>query len=170
MEITELPREGLLRRFRVALPEVPIADECARRLAELAAGLDSNVAVEKAQRAAMLARSEAAIHADILGRAIESAVARILRDHAIRPAARPAIMLEPRQAQGPHIATISVEALPEITAPALGDIVLERLLPAREPAEVDAALEALRRRHGVWHDLADTPAAAGDEITADISA
>ena len=170
METTELPREGLLRRFRVALPEAPIADECARRLAELAAGLDANATVEKAQRAAMLARSEAAIHADILGRAIEGAVARILRDHAIRPAARPAITLEPRPAQGPHIVAISVEAVPEIIAPALGDIVLERLLPAREPADVDAALEALRRRHGVWHDLADTPAAAGDEITADISA
>lgn len=170
MEIAELPREGLMRRFRVALPEAPIAAECARRLAELAAGLDRNATVEKAQRAAMLSRSEAAIHADILGRAIEGAVAHILRDHAIRPAARPAITLEPRPGKGPHIVAISMEALPEITAPALGDIVLERLLPIRDPAEVDAALEALRRRHGVWHELTDTPAAAGDEITADITA
>lgn len=170
MEIAELPREGLLRRFRVALPEAPIAAECARRLAELAAGLDSNATIEKVPRAAMLARSEAAIHADILGRAIEGAVGRILRDHAIRPAGRPAITLEPRLGQSPHIVSISMEALPEITAPLLGDIILEHLLPTREPAEVDAALEALRRRHGVWHDLADTPAVAGDEITADITA
>ncbi len=170
MEIAELPAEGLLRRFTVALPEAPIAAECARRLAELAAGLDSNAAMDKVPRAAMLARSEAAIHADILGRAVEAAVAQILRERAIRPAARPSITFEPRAGQGPHRVAISMEALPEITAPALGDIVLERLLPGRDAGEVDAAVEALRRRHGVWHDLADAPAAAGDEITADITA
>ena len=64
MEIVELPREGLVRRFRVSLAPEPIAAECARRLAELAAGLDGNGAMPAPQRAAMLSRSEAAIHAD----------------------------------------------------------------------------------------------------------
>ncbi|MES2711189.1 MAG: hypothetical protein V4653_06375, partial [Pseudomonadota bacterium] len=61
MEIAELPREGLLRRFRVALPPAPIAEECARRLSELTTGLDRTGAMEQAQRETMLTRSEAAI-------------------------------------------------------------------------------------------------------------
>lgn len=170
MEIAELPREGLLRRFRVVLPPGPIGTECARRLAELAAGLDQNGALPEAQRSAMLRRSEAAIHADILGQAIERAIANILRDFGIRPAARPSITLEPRATDGAHVVAISLEALPEVTPPELGTITLDCVTAEPDAAEVDAALQALRRRHGVWHALNDAGAAPGDEITCDISA
>ncbi|MDB5384300.1 MAG: tig, partial [Rhodospirillales bacterium] len=168
MEIAERPAEGLQRRFRLVLPPGPIAAECARRAAELAVGLDQNGAVPEAQRSAMLSRSEAAINADILGKAIEAAIGGILRDAGIRPAARPTITLEPRGLDGAYIVTINVEALPEVSVPVLGEVVLDRTVAAPDEDEIEAAVQALRRRHGVWHELVDAGADIADEITCDI--
>jgi FKBP-type peptidyl-prolyl cis-trans isomerase (trigger factor) len=168
MEIAERPAEGLQRRFRLVLPPGPIAAECARRAAELAVGLDQNGAVPEAQRSAMLSRSDAAINADILGKAIEAAIGGILRDAGIRPAARPTITLEPRGLDGAYIVTINVEALPEVSVPVLGEVVLDRTVAAPDEDEIEAAVQALRRRHGVWHELVDAGADIADEITCDI--
>ena len=157
MHLDELSPDGLLRRFRVAFPAAAIEAERERRLQELGAGLDTNSGLTAEQREAMLQRSAGAIHADIVGKAIEGAVRVILRDRAIRAAGRPAITLGERGAAGEYVVQIVIETLPMVTPPDVSAITLERLVAEPGATEIAEARIALRRRYGTWHDVPDAP-------------
>ena len=83
------------------------------------------------------------IHADALNASIQESVDKAIRDNGLRPAIQPSIDLKDDYAAGSDAeVTMSLEVLPQVPAPAIDQITLERLTV--EPGEA-AVTEALQR-------------------------
>ncbi len=83
------------------------------------------------------------IHADALNASIQESVDKAIRDNGLRPAIQPSIELKDDYAAGSDAeVTMSLEVLPQVPAPAIDQITLERLTV--EPGEA-AVTEALQR-------------------------
>ena len=112
-----------------------------------------------------------ALAADALNSSIRDGVQALIAEQGLRPAMQPSVALDESYAPGQDAAvTVELEVLPEVPAPSLERIALERLVvPAAESA-VDERLGQLAGQNKSWDDAPEGHAAeTGDLVVLDFA-
>ena len=72
--------------------------------------------------------------------AVQDGVQKLMSDNKLRPAMQPSVELEGREPGGDAVVRVELETLPDLPAPNIADLRLERLTVEPGGAEIDAAL------------------------------
>jgi trigger factor len=109
-----------------------------------------------------------ALAQEALNTAIQEGVQSLLSEHALRPAMQPSVSLADGYAPGQDAeVTVTLEVLPQVPAPAIDGLKLERLtVPVADDA-VDAQLKRFADQQKAWNDAGDKAAEQGDLVTVD---
>ncbi len=110
-----------------------------------------------------------AIHADVLNNTVRESIDTLIKDNKLRPALQPKIEMVDGYEQGKDAElTVEVEVLPEIEAPSLDGLKLEKLVVPVSDAQLDEALAKLAEGQKSYKDAPKTRKAAdGDQIIID---
>ena len=111
-----------------------------------------------------------ALAADALQTSIQDGVQKLIADKKLRPAMQPSVSLEGEYAPGGDAEVkVELEVLPDVPAPSIEGIKLERLTVPADDAAVQAQLEQLAQGSKSWNDApAKHKAATGDQVTMDV--
>ncbi|WP_374942783.1 trigger factor [Sphingomonas sp.] len=109
-----------------------------------------------------------ALTQDALNSAIQEGVQSLIAEQGLRPAMQPAVALGEDYEPGKDAElTVSLEVLPQVPAPSIDAIKLERLtVPVAEEA-VDAQLKTFADQQKRWDDAGEKAAETGDLVTMD---
>jgi trigger factor len=112
-----------------------------------------------------------ALQRDALNGAVQDGVQQLLAEQNVRPALQPQVELDEKYEPGKDAeVTIRVEALPDVPAPQIKDLALERLTVEVDDKAVDAQLEQLASSAKSWEDApASHKAKAGDLVVIDFA-
>lgn len=110
-----------------------------------------------------------ALAADALNKAINDGVQKVIADHKLRPAIQPGVELADGYEPGKNAeVTVRLEVLPDIKAPELADLKLERLVVPADEAAIDAALRRIAAQMPRFDAAAKSHKAAnGDQLIID---
>src|SRR5689334_11926034 len=109
------------------------------------------------------------LRGDALQGAVEDGVQQLLSEKNIRPALQPQVELDESYQPGQDAEVrVSLEALPDVGAPSIDGIVLERLTVEPDEAAVDEQIRQLANQSKRWEDAPKKHAAAkGDLVVMD---
>ena len=109
------------------------------------------------------------LQSDALNTAVQEGVQELLTKEKVRPAIQPEVRLEDGYEHGKDAEIIvSVEALPDVPKPNVGDLKIERLTVEVDDAAVQAQLDQLAGANKSWSDApAKHKAANGDRVVID---
>jgi trigger factor len=110
-----------------------------------------------------------ALAQDALNTSIQQGVQTLIAEHKLRPAIAPSVSLGGEYAPGQDAeVTVELEVLPDVPAPSIEGLTLERLTVAVADDAVDAQLQQLASQQKGWEDAAEDYAAqTGDQVTMD---
>jgi len=109
-----------------------------------------------------------ALQGQALETAVQEGVQKLLSDNQLRPAMQPQVELADGYAPGQDAeVTVSLETLPQIPAPQIEGLKLERLTLEADDSQVDAQLTQLASGQKSWTDAGDKTAEAGDQVLID---
>jgi len=109
-----------------------------------------------------------ALAADALNTAIRDGVQQLIADKALRPAMQPSVELGEDYAPGKDAEIkIELEVLPDVPAPAIDGLTLERLTVPVADSEIDEQLEKFAAGSKSWNDAGDKAAEQGDQVVVD---
>ncbi len=106
---------------------------------------------------------------EALNAAVQQGVQALLAEHNLRPATQPAVELGEGYAHGQDAEVkVALEVLPDVPAPAIDGLTLERLTVEPGDAEIDAQIERLAGQQKSFEDAAEGhPAVSGDQVIVD---
>ncbi len=106
---------------------------------------------------------------EALNSSIQEGVQKLIADKKLRPAMQPSVSLEGEYAAGGDAEVkVELEVLPDVPAPPIASIKLERLTVPADDAAVQAQLEQLAGQQKSWNDApAKHKAATGDQVVMD---
>jgi trigger factor len=109
------------------------------------------------------------LRGEALQGAVQESVQQLLSDQKIRPALQPQVELGEGYEHGKDAEVrISLEALPDVGAPSIDDLQLDRLTVEPEEAAVDEQVNKLAEQSKRWEDAAKKHAARiGDQVVVD---
>jgi trigger factor len=110
-----------------------------------------------------------ALHSDAFNTAVQESINQLMRDKKLRPALQPKVDLNENYEEGKDAEIkVEVEVLPEIQAPSIDGLKLERLTVAVADEAVDGALQQLASNQKSYKDAPKTrKAAEGDQLIID---
>ncbi|WP_294337011.1 trigger factor [uncultured Sphingomonas sp.] len=110
-----------------------------------------------------------AIAADALNSAIQSGVQQLMADKGLRPAMQPSVRLNDDYAPGKDAQVeVELEVLPDVPAPSIDGLKLERLTVQPDEAQIDARIAELAQGAKSYDDAAEGHAAqTGDLVVMD---
>ncbi|WP_375403755.1 trigger factor [uncultured Sphingomonas sp.] len=109
-----------------------------------------------------------ALMQDALQGSIQRGVQTLLEEKQLRPAMQPAVELADGFAPGDDAeVVVSLEVLPQVPAPAIEGLRLERLTVAVADEAIDAQLHKFAEGQKKWDDAGDKAAEQGDLVTVD---
>ena len=110
-----------------------------------------------------------ALAADALNSAIQQGVQDLMAEKRLRPAMQPSVALDEGYAPGRDAEVkVELEVLPDVPAPAIGNLTLERLTVPVDDAAIDEQLGKFADQQKSWDDAgAEHAAAMGDLVTVD---
>ena len=110
-----------------------------------------------------------ALHADVLNRTVRESVDGLIKDKKLRPAFQPRVEMQDGYEQGKDAALdVEVEVLPEIEAPSIEGLTLEKLVVPVSDEQLDEALGKIAENQKSYKDAAKTKKAAeGDQLIID---
>ncbi|MEA3080837.1 MAG: trigger factor [Sphingomonadales bacterium] len=111
------------------------------------------------------------LRGDALQGAVQDGVQQLLTEQKIRPALQPQVELDESYQPGQDAEVrVSLEALPDVPAPAIEGLKLERLTVEADEAAVDEQIRQLANQSKRWDDAAKKHAAAtGDLVVIDFA-
>ena len=109
------------------------------------------------------------LHQDALNSAVQESVQQLLQQENVRPALQPEVQLDQEYAPGKDAEVrVSVEALPDVPAPKIDGLKIERLTVDADDAAVDDQIKQLASSTKQWSDApAKHKAALGDTAVID---
>jgi trigger factor len=112
-----------------------------------------------------------ALAQEALQSAVQEGVQNLLAEKQLRPAMQPAVELGEGYEDGKDAeVTVSLEVLPDVPAPAIEGLTLERLTVEPSEEEVDTQLDRLASQQKSFEDAAEDHAAAtGDQVEMDFA-
>jgi trigger factor len=110
-----------------------------------------------------------ALHQDALNTTIQQGVQQLLSENNLRPAMQPAVELKEGYEAGKDAeVTVRLETLPQVPAPQIEGLKLERLTAEADETAVDAQVEQFARNAKRWEDAPEAKAAeTGDQVVID---
>ena len=145
MQIAETASEGLKRAYAVTIPAKEISAKVEGEVKKIAPQVRMP-GFRPGKVPANLVRKMhgAALHQDALNTAIREAMDKLVRDNKLRPAMQPEVTLGEGYEEGKDAElAVSLEVLPEIAAPDISGLKLEKLVVPVTDAQVDEALARL---------------------------
>jgi trigger factor len=172
MQVTVTKDEALIREFKVAVAAADLDQRFERRLSDLARTVSiKGFRPGKVPVALVRKKYGGALKSEVLEETINETSAAVIKDHGLRPALAPKLEITAPGDGGDLEFTLAVELLPEIPAPELGGMELERRVAEVTDEHVEKTLmriaEAVRP---VVPIDAPRPAEAGDIATVDLVA
>lgn len=172
MQISETTNDGLKRAYSVTIPAAEIEAAITAEIKKIAPQVRMP-GFRPGKVPANLVRKMhgEAIHAQVVNDTIRDAVDSLMRDKQLRPAMQPQIELGEGYDQGKDAElSVSLEVLPDVTAPSTDGIKLERLTVPVAESEVDEALQNIASQQKSWKDAPKTRKAAdGDQLIIDFT-
>lgn len=170
MQTAETLNEGLKREYKLTIPAKDIAARVETQLAAVAPQVRMP-GFRPGKVPANLVRKMhgPAIEQEALQTAVQDSVQKLLVDNKLRPAMQPSVDLAEGYEMGKDAeVTVALEVLPEIPAPQIEGLKLERLMVEPTDAEVDAAVERIASQQKSFEDAAKThKAETGDLVVMD---
>jgi len=109
-----------------------------------------------------------ALAQDALNAAIQQGIQQLMVDNQLRPAMQPSVELAEGYEPGKDAEiTVTLEVLPQVPAPAIDALVLERLTVPVADAAVDEQIAKFAEGQKSWDDAGDKAAEQGDLVTVD---
>ena len=109
-----------------------------------------------------------AIEQDALQNAIQEGIQSLIAEKQLRPAMQPSVELVDGYESGKDAELkVELEVLPQVPAPAIDGLQLERLTVPVDDSVVDAQLQRFADGAKRWEDAGDKAAEAGDQVTMD---
>jgi trigger factor len=170
MQIVETANEGLKRAYTVKIPAKEIAARIDAEVKKVAPQVRMPGFRPGKVPANLIKKMHGeALHSDAFNTAVRESVDQLMRDKKLRPALQPKVDLGEGYAQGKDAElSVELEVLPEIEAPSVEGLALEKLTVAVADAQVDEALNTLASNQKSYEDAPKTRKAAdGDQLTID---
>jgi trigger factor len=170
MQTVETLNEGLKRGFRLTIPAADIEARVDKELKTIAPQVRMP-GFRPGKVPANLVRKMhgAALQQQALEGAIQDGVQRLLAENQIRPAMQPSIRLEDgHQPGGDAVVAVEVETLPEVQAPQVEGLKLERLQVEATDAMIDEAVARMTQGQKSFDPApAERAAEMGDNLIID---
>lgn len=170
MEIVETTNEGLKRAYALTIPASEINARIDAEVKKVAPQVRMP-GFRPGKVPANLVRKMhgEALHSEALNTVVRESVEGLIRDNKLRPALQPRVDFKEGYEQGKDAElAVEVEILPEIEAPELDDLKLERLTVPVTDAMLDESLQRFASSQKSYKDAAKTKKAAeGDQLIID---
>ncbi|MGZ3233712.1 MAG: trigger factor, partial [Croceibacterium sp.] len=170
MQIVETANEGLKRAYTVKIPAKDIEARIDAEVKKVAPQVRMPGFRPGKVPANLIRKMHGeALHSDAFNTAVQESVNQLMRDKQLRPALQPKVDLGDGYKQGQDAElTVELEVLPEIEAPSVEGLKLERLTVAIADAQVDEALKTLAGNQKSYNDAPKTKKSAeGDQLVID---
>lgn len=144
MQTVETLNQGLKRAYRITIAKKEIDARVDGELKKVAPQIRMP-GFRPGKVPANLVRKMhgAAIEQEALNTAVQEGVQQLIAEQKLRPAMNPQIELEEGGPGRDAVIKVEIETLPEVPAPRIDDLKLERLLVEPSPEEVDSAIARL---------------------------
>lgn len=172
MQVTEMVNEGLQRELKITVPKADMAERLMERLTQM----KSQVQINGFRQGKVPLSHLKKVHgeqamAEIVNDIINNRSGEVLKDRAERPAQQPEISMTEDEAQAKEILsgnadfeyTMSYEIMPEINAPELEKLEIERPVAETSDKEVDEQVERIAESARQYEEKKGK-AAKGDRI------
>ncbi|HSQ96724.1 MAG TPA: trigger factor [Croceibacterium sp.] len=170
MQIVETANEGLKRAYTVKIPAKDIEARIDAEVKKVAPQVRMPGFRPGKVPANLIRKMHGeALHSDAFNTAVQESVNQLMRDKQLRPALQPKVDLGDGYKQGQDAElTVELEVLPEIEAPSVEGLKLERLTVAIADAQVDDALKTLAGNQKSYKEAPKTKKSAeGDQLVID---
>ena len=170
MQIKETANEGLKRAYTVTIPAKEIDERVNSEVKKIAPQVKMP-GFRPGKVPANLVRKMHGeqLHAQTLNDMIRESVDKVMADNKLRPAMQPSVELDEGYEEGKDASlSVELEILPEIDAPEVDGLALERLTVPVTDEQVDEAVERIASNNKSYKDAAKTKKAAdGDQLIID---
>lgn len=170
MQIKETTNEGLKRAYTVTIPAKEIDERVNSEVKKIAPQVKMP-GFRPGKVPANLVRKMHGeqLHAQTLNDMIRESVDKVMADNKLRPAMQPNVELNEGYEEGKDASlSVELEILPEIDAPEVDGLALERLTVPVTDEQVDEAVERIASNNKSYKDAAKTKKAAdGDQLIID---
>ena len=170
MQIVETTNEGLKRAYTLKIPAKEIEARIDAEVKKVAPQVRMPGFRPGKVPANLIRKMHGqALHSDALNASLRESIDTLMREKKLRPALQPKIDLDESYEQGKDAELkVELEVLPEIEAPSIEGLKLERLTVAVTDKEVDEELERLvADRKSYTEAPKSKKAAAGDQVVID---
>jgi trigger factor len=170
MQIVETANEGLKRAYTVKIPAKEIEARIDAEVKKVAPQVRMPGFRPGKVPANLIRKMHGpALHSDALNASLRESIDTLMREKKLRPALQPKIDLNEGYEQGRDAELkVEVEVLPEIEAPSLDGLKLERLTVAVSEDALEDALQRLAANQKSYTDAPKTKKAAnGDQVVID---
>jgi trigger factor len=170
MQIVETANEGLKRAYTVKIPAKEIAARIDAEVKKVAPQVRMPGFRPGKVPANLIKKMHgAALHSDAFNASVRESIDELMREKKLRPALQPKVDLDESYTEGKDAELkVELEVLPEIQAPSIDGLKLERLTVPVADKQVDEALEKLAANQKSYKDAPKTKKAAdGDQLIID---
>ncbi len=170
MQIVETSNDGLKRAYTITIPAKAISARIEGEITKLAPQVRMPGFRPGKVPANLVKKMHGPqLHQEALNTSIREAMDKLVADNRLRPAMQPAVALGDGYEEGKDAElSVSLEVLPEITAPALDDLKLDKLVVPVADAEVDEAVARIAGQSKTFVDAKKgKKAETGDQLIVD---
>ncbi len=170
MQIVETLNEGLKRAYTITIPAQDLEARVDAEVKKIAPQVRMPGFRPGKVPANLIRKMHGeSIHADALNATIQESVDKAIRDNNLRPAIQPSVDLNEDYTAGKDAeVTMSLEVLPQVPAPSIDSITLERLTVEPGEAAVTEALQRIADGQKSYETAAKTyKAKDGDQVIID---
>jgi len=165
MQITETSAEGLVHKFEVTVLAADIETRINNRLAQIAKTINlPGFRPGKVPVGVIKQRYGSSILGEVLEETVNDSSAEAIQTHNLRPALQPKIEINSFNEGTDLTYSMQIEVLPEIAAPDLKTIKLERLQLAIPDTDIDGELERLSERYRKTETVTDGSITTADDV------
>jgi trigger factor len=172
MKIEETANEGLRRAYKLTIPAREIGAAVDAEVKKIAPQVRMPGFRPGKVPANLVKKMHGeAIHGQVVNEQITGAVDSLMKDKKLRPAMQPQIALGDGYEEGKDATlTVDLEVLPEVAAPTVDGLKLEKLTVPVSEAEVDEAVNNIASQQKSWKDAPKGKKAAdGDQLIIDFT-
>jgi len=172
IKTVETENEGLKRAFMLTIPAADIEARVEQEVKRIAPQIRMpGFRPGKVPPNLIRKMHGESLRGDALQGAVQDGVQQLLTDNKIRPALQPQVVLNEDYEPGKDAeVSVSVEALPDVGAPSIADIKLDRLTVDPDESAVDEQIMQLASQSKRWEDAPKKHAAAiGDLVVMDFA-
>ncbi len=170
MQIVETTNEGLKRAYTVTISAKDIEARIDSEVKKIAPQVKMPGFRPGKVPANLIRKMHGeSLHNDALNETLRESVNGLIREKSLRPALQPRVDMTPGYEQGMDAElTVEVEVLPDITAPSVDGLKLEKLVVPVTDKELDEALTRFASNQKSWKDAPKSKKAAdGDQLIID---